>query len=1002
LAELYGLAFHTDDSTGFLASMQKTLEESGHRLGEKQIREKSETVLKNILHDYSRLNITTIDSFFQRVLRNLARELGKGSKFNLEMNTDKVLQEAVRAMIEKANQNKQILEWLTTYIEHKLDDDRNWRIENEIFEFSKCIYNEFFQEHEQTLRRQLKENPQLFKQLKQQQERIKKECKEHFVATYQTVRQLLTDHHLDAEDFIRKGIPIHFFRKLAEGNYAVEVNKTILDCCAESASWTTKTHKRRNEIMDLAGLSLIPLLNDTLKVLKVRLTSGMITGNLHQLGLIWDITKEITERNTENNRFMLSDTAMFLNEMIDRSDAPFIYEKIGADIRHVMIDEFQDTSRLQWNNFKALLSDILAVDNFSLIVGDVKQSIYRWRNGDWRILNHAATELNATVQSLEYNYRSEKNVIDFNNAFFTSAALLLDQLYENKFGDASASPFLSTYNEKEIHQKTHKKTASGYISVAFVPDKRDDTPYSQLMPEAVFLQLKTLYEQRIPAEDICILTRNNKEIIILADYLASLKADYPEMAQKQYLNIVSNEAFQLKSSPAVKIIIEALKITADPENTISREQLKQLLACFGLETFAETPFPFWEEKKQRLPLFELIGYLYRLFKLERIEDQSAYLFAFYDFVFNYLSENPGDIHPFLLYWEEELKTKTIPTGSNVSGVRATTIHKSKGLQFHTVIIPYCDWALNPRPNTTVWCGPKDGLYDLELLPAAYASAMSETVFAPEYQEETVQSWMDNLNILYVGFTRAEHNLIILAKYKKTLDGVDKITTVSDLLQLTVGAGQDAGYTMRDGTLQPPDAERRTPNGADNPLREAPPSKHVSFVSEEFQSGKSIFKQSNQSREFVNPDAPDKETYVAYGNIMHKLFEQIAHFDDIEKAIDNLAIQGLIQPDEKQSYKEKIEAAIRESDTGDWFNHSYQTYSEYSILTEEAGEVVGKRPDRVLFSEKTTVVVDYKFGKARQEHHEQVRLYMDLLKKMNYPNVEGYLWYVEERKVCPVG
>jgi ATP-dependent exoDNAse (exonuclease V) beta subunit len=1005
LAELYGLAFQTEDSAGFLASMLKMLKETGNDLNEKQIQEKSKTVLKNILHDYSRLNITTIDSFFQRVLRNLARELGKGSKFNLEMNTNKVLQEAVHATIEKASQNKQILEWLTTYIEHKLDDDRNWRIENEIFEFSKCIYNEFFQEHEHTLRKQLEEDPLLFKKLKRRQEQIKRECREYFVETYQKIQQLLVNHNLEADDFIRKGIPVHFFRKLAEGNYRVDINKTLMDCCIEPSSWTSKTHKRRNEIMDLAALSFIPLLNDTLKVLKVQLTSGMITGNLHQLGLIWDITKEITERNMENNRFMLSDTAMFLNEMIDDSDAPFIYEKLGADIRHVMIDEFQDTSRLQWNNFKALLSNILANDNFSLIVGDVKQSIYRWRNGDWRILNSIGKELNVTLQSLEYNYRSEKKVIDFNNSFFTSAASLLNQLYENKFGDASQSPFLSTYTEKEVSQKTQKKLISGFVSVDFIPDKKDEIAYPELMQEAVFLQLKILYEYEIPAKDVCILTRNNKEIVILADYLSSLKAEYPEMAKKHYLDIVSNEAFQLKSSPAVKIIIEALKTIADSENTISREQLKHLLSCFNLSS-GPSFLPFGEGSGLRLPLFELIGYFYRFFKLEQIDGQSAYLFAFYDFVSKYLCENQGDIHHFLQYWDEELKAKTIPAGSNVFGIRAMTIHKSKGLQFHTVIVPYCDWNLNPKTNTAVWCGPKEGLYDVELLPVAYTNSMSETVFSPEYQEETSQSWMDNLNILYVGFTRAEQNLIILTKYKKTLKGIDTITAVSDLLQLSVldlnGDWDEETLHFESGARsRKQEAGCNAEHTATNPLKAIPPSMSISFISEEFQPEKSVFKQSNQSREFVNPDAPDKERYVAYGNIMHKLFEQITHFDDIEKAIDNLITQGLIQPDEKQTYRNKIETAIRESQTGDWFNHSYKTYKEYSILTEEDGEVVCKRPDRVLLSEKSTIVVDYKFGKAHNVHREQVKQYMDLLEKMNYPNVEGYLWYVEERKVCPV-
>ncbi|MDR0864325.1 MAG: UvrD-helicase domain-containing protein [Candidatus Symbiothrix sp.] len=796
LAELYGLAFHTDDSAGFMDSLQNTLKEAGYPLTEKKIREKAETVLQNILHDYSRLNISTIDSFFQRVIRNLARELGRGSKFNVEMNTHKVLQEAVHATIEKAGQNKQILEWLTTYIEQKLDDDRNWRIENEIFEFSHCIYNEFFQEHEQALRKQLQENPLLFKQLKKQQEQIKKDCREYFTATYQKVQQLIDSNTLSPEDFIRKGIPIHFFRKLAEGNYGVDVNKTLLDCCEDAASWTSKSHKRRNEIVALVDSSLIPLLKEALNVLKIMLTSRMITGNLHQLGLVWDITKEITEQNAENNRFMLSDSAMFLNEMIDDSDAPFIYEKLGSDIQHVMIDEFQDTSRLQWRNFKALLSNIIANDNFSLIVGDVKQSIYRWRNGDWRILNNIGNELHAVVKSLEYNFRSEKNIVEFNNAFFTSAAQSLNELYATKLDATSQSPFGSTYDSTDVSQKTHKKTASGYVSIDFIPDKKDEIPYPELMKEAVFLQLQKLFEAKVPARDICILTRKNKEIIVLAEYLSSLKNDHPEMDREHYLDIVSDEAFQLKSSPAVKIIIEALKVIADPENMTNKECLTFVISSVARNLFC--PVGPTEQLRflatlemtelqggRAMPLLELIGHIYRHFQLEQIEGQSAYLFAFYDAVSHYLNENPADINHFLQYWDSELKLKAIPTGSGVSGIRAMTIHKSKGLQFHTVMIPYCDWNINPKSGDTVWCGPKEDLYQVELLPVAYSSAMSGTVFAPEYKEETSQSWLDNLNILYVGFTRAEHNLILLAKYKKTLDSADKITTVSDLLQLTV-------------------------------------------------------------------------------------------------------------------------------------------------------------------------------------------------------------------------
>jgi ATP-dependent exoDNAse (exonuclease V) beta subunit len=1004
LSELYGLAMDTNDSAGFLNSLQNALKEANCHLTEKQIREKSETALHNILHDYSRLNITTIDSFFQRVLRNLARELGRGSKFNLEMNTRRVLQEAVHATIEKAGQNKQILEWLTAYIEQKLDDERNWRIENEIFEFSNCIYNEFFQEHEPALRKQLKENPQIFKEIKIKQEQIQKECQACFVAAYRQTQQLLDMNDLAEEDFIR-GIPIRFFRNLAERKYAdAEINKTILNCSADSASWATKTHKRRNELLALADSSLLPLLNDCISNLKIVLTSQMITRNLHQLGLIWDITREITDQNAENNRFMLSDTAMFLNRMIDHSDAPFIYEKIGSEIRHVMIDEFQDTSRLQWSNFKSLLSNILANDDFSLIVGDVKQSIYRWRNGDWRILNSIENELKAPVRPLDCNYRSGKIIIDFNNSFFTKAAFLLNQLHSQQLKKLPASPFSSAYSEKEVHQKTKKKTEAGYVSIDFISNKKDEIPYSELMKETVFLQLKKLHKAGIPANNICILTRKNKEITVLAEYLASLKENQPAMAEGHYLDIISNEAFQLKSSLALRIIIEALRVVADPDNMIAREQLDYYLA--GKSAAAS----LLQRKEIRcMPLSELCGHLYRFFQLEEIEGQSAYLFSFYDFLSKYLNANPTDIPHFLQYWEDDLKNQSIPAGAGLAGIRAMTIHKSKGLQFHTVIIPYCDWELNPKSGTTVWCGPKEGFYSLELLPVAYTGKMANTVFSFEYEEETAQSWMDNLNILYVGFTRAENNLILLAKYKKSLDGIDKIVTVSDLLQLSVseldGSWDEKNLRFEKGCLAN-EADRHPSDISmvDNLLKQTPSPRMVSFVSKEFQPGQSIFRQSNQSREFLDDtfsyssEQKQRKNGLLYGNIMHRLFEQINRREDIEKAVDALVIEGLIQPGDKQSSIDRVREAIRESQVEDWFEGRYESYKECSIITEEDGEIVNKRPDRVLLSEDTTLVIDYKFGEMHSSHKKQLKQYMSLLENMNYPNVKGLLWYVEKRKV----
>jgi ATP-dependent exoDNAse (exonuclease V) beta subunit len=981
LAELYGLAFNTSDSKGFLQSVKEALADSGKSRDEAFIRSKALNILDAILHDYSRLYITTIDSFFQKILRNLARELGKGSKFNIEMNTAKIRLDAVNQMVENAHQNPQLLQWLTTYVENKLEQDGNWRFKDEVYRFSACIYDEFFQEHEHVFREQLDNNPTIFNDLRSVHNTLIKKYKVFFQKTYKTVLDVLAENFLDPSDFIQKGSVINFWRNLAE-NKKGEITKTIAKLADDAESWATKSHKRRNEIVALAENRLCELLRETIEVLQKRDTSRLILGNIHQLGLVWYITKEINALNEENNRFMLSDTALFLHKMIDNSDSPFIYEKIGAEIRHVMIDEFQDTSQLQWGNFKSLLSDILANNYFSMIVGDVKQSIYRWRNGDWRILNNVGDELSVQPQSLGFNYRSEKQIVEFNNTFFTQTGKLLDEKFREELTSLNDSPFASVYAENEVQQKTVKKTDSGYVSVDFLQDGEEEK-YKDVVLTRLLEKLQALREKDVPAGSICILVRSNSQIKTIAEFLASLKTDYPDLAENNYLSVVSNEAFRLDSSLAVKIIMEALKTIAYPENPVNRAVLSYLS-------------PHSSPQARSMPLLELIAYIYRTFELGKIEGQSAYLFFFFDAVTHYLKDNLADIHSFISFWEEELCQKTIPTGDGIDGIRAMTIHKSKGLQFHTVLIPYCTWELNPKKNPIVWCGRKEGFYDLELLPVNHSEKMKDTIFSEEYQYETSLSWLDNLNLLYVAFTRAEQNLIVFGKFKKSLAGLENIKTVSDLLQETVpeitGKWDVESLHFESGFLE--NNEKTDDKMQDNLLKQTPPPYYIDFVSEAFHAGKSIFKQSNQSREFVNPDSPSKENYVEYGNIMHAVFAGIHTLNDVEKSVDKLISEGLIIQNEKQFYIDKVHSGIALSGTKDWFSDRYKAYTEFSIIVKEDGEVTTKRPDRVLLSDDKTLVIDYKFGAPHPAHEEQVKAYVSLLREMNYPNVEGYVWYVD--------
>jgi len=1000
LAELYGLAFNCEDSKKFLDSLQHELTKNNRSMQEEDIRNKAKTVLYEILHDYSRLYITTIDSFFQKVLRNLARELGKGSKFNLEMNSSKVLSEAVSSMIENAHEKPQVLDWLTTYIEDRLEEGNNWRIDREILNFSRCIFDEYFQEHESVLKSQLAGNPNVFEQIKNRHTQIQKDCREFFKTTYTRVLKLIEDNNLALEDFYYKGEVFGFFRKLAENDIAkADPNgKRIQEWCVNAEKWTAGKNKNKDIITALAASDFMPLLNQSIDTQRKYNTSRMITKNIHQLGLIWDITNEIEQQNAENNRFMLADTALFLNRMIDGSDAPFIYEKIGAEIRHVMIDEFQDTSRLQWKNFKVLLSNILADNLFSLIVGDVKQSIYRWRNGDWSILNNIENELpQSDIKTLEYNFRSETEIIDFNNLVFTHAANVLNEKY-----------ILSAYSPENVVQQTHKTDKKGYISIDFIPDKIEDKRYNELVLERVLKQLQQLKEQGVAAKQICILARTNKNIIDIAEYLAAQKEQYPDLFDGNYLNVISSEAFQLNSSLAVKIIITALRVLSDPENPIHKAQLNAFLS--GAD-YAEQQPP-----KQSMPLFELIGHLFRLFELEKIEGQSSYMFAFYDAVGNYLKDYPADIYSFLKFWDEELQFKSVSAGTAVEGIRAMTIHKSKGLQFHTVLLPYCDWDLYPEKNPIVWCGSKENLYDLELLPVRYTQKMCDTVFFPEYEKETRQSWMDNLNVLYVAFTRAEHNLLILAKNKKKLESPEDVKTVSDLLQYIVLdlKGEYDSETLRfekgNLPLPPPkgdsviglgrtlfpNAVRELKKKQDNLLKQTPETYEVSFLSEPFNPDKAIFKQSNRSREFIasGETVVARNEYIQRGNLMHELFSHIDTLDDIEKAVGQLCFDGLIASEEKSYYAGLVKNIIEKSGKVAWFSGDYQSYNECTILLKEKGKVITRRPDKVLVKGHEAIVVDYKFGEPYASHQKQMNQYIELMKRMGYQHTEGHIWYID--------
>ena len=680
-----------------------------------------------------------------------------------------------------------------------------------------------------------------------------------------------------------------------------------------------------------------------------------------------------------------------------------------------MIDEFQDTSRMQWDNFRLLLLEGLSQGENSLIVGDVKQSIYRWRNGDWGILNGLKDHIESfpiNVKTLTTNRRSAGNIIEFNNKVFIAACHTLNDIYKSEQGE-ECKDLKEAY--VDVCQEKDKDPDGGYVKVTFLTEK-EEMAYVEDTLQQLANETQLLVTAGIQLKDIAILVRKNKTIPLVADYFD----------KNTPYKIVSDEAFQLNASLAICMIMDGLRYLSNPENRIAKAQLAaayqneilknnidlNTLLLNDIDEYLPVSFIEQQKKLRLMPLYELMEKLFGLFEMSRIKQQDAYLCAFFDAVVEYLQNNSSEMSAFIAFWEETLSQKTIPSGE-VEGIRIISIHKSKGLEYHTVLLPFCDWNMEKERSLThlIWCTPKVAPFnDLDIVPVNYSTAMQQSIYREEYLNERLQLWVDNLNLLYVAFTRAKKNLIIWGK-----DGLKG--TVSELLQQAMRQisipqhehdsshleksedntdTDNIAYEM--GTLYLSE-EKRTDGIIKNKLLMNP--EKIPLHLESLESNIE-FKQSNRSAEFICGEEETGERYIRQGQLLHNLFSVIRTQDDIPSAIERLRFEGIIESAEQERQIKKLtEWALNHPLVKEWYSGNWELYNECAIIYKEKGELQTRRPDRVMMKDGKVVVVDFKFGKKRTDYNKQVRDYMNLLSDMGYENIRGYLWYVFDNEFVEV-
>lgn len=1057
LSQLYGIANSLQSSQQYFNKVKEKT-----NMPDAVIRNNARAALTLLIHRYNNFRILTIDAFFQQVLRNLAHELGQTANLRVDLNNEEITEKAVDQMIESLEKGQPVLQWISTYINNSIEDDNGWNIIGKIKTFGTNIFKDFYKAHEANLKEQLS-NADDFKVYETTLRKRRNDIRKTFNSKARSILNEIKNANLDIPSNYRSGL----YKYLTDSAIAPLTNKPlkagVLKANESPQNWTSskcaKADKQQIQTLAAEVLSaqlseLIAYNNDNWNEFQsIQLTLS----HLSELRLLHAIADAVDNLTKDTNRFMLSNTQALLKELIADSDTPFIFERIGARLKHVMIDEFQDTSTIQWQNFQVLLANCMAQElSQNLIVGDIKQSVYRWRQGDWGILNNIEKSFahqKIRLETLDYNYRSEKRIIDFNNAFWEQC--VANTAKEVAQDDAEKAKIVQKAY-KDVAQKTHKTTENGFVKISLYPSKS--------MKEAVLEELietiKELFSNGYGGKNqskIAILVRSKSNIQDIVNALLQ--------AFGNEINIVSDEAFRLDASLSVNIIVSAMHLLTHPDDVLTRGKLVKLYNQEVLKkplTDTDLLVSINEsnnidtkniDKKERrklateqqmaklnsqlppeyvanrelllgLPIVDLVDKLFMLFGLDQLEGQSSYICTLYDTLNDFLKDHTADIDDFINEWENSLSSKTIQS-DEIEGIRIMTIHKSKGLEFDNVIIPFCNWEMEKKG--TLWCETKNkpAPYNkLPLLPIDFSrDKLIGTVFEDDYKEEHFQNIVDNLNLLYVAFTRASKNLFVfgLRQGKTTLDNIAKGTPpgnrsyaielalrqVSEQLQgSSLSFPDDIGSEIHFeyGTLVPETHEKEHAV-ADNPFL-IKPDKHIVSIATYPQAA--TFKQSNKSIEFVkgeDVDPSDRTRYIKIGNVLHQLFSTIYTTADIPARLNELEQQGIIYNDEITSaqLRTRIEDAITNPQVQEWFSKRWQLYNECTILeyNKDTNEMEEHRPDRVMTDGKEFVVVDFKFGKEREEYKKQVQQYMEILIRMGHKKVSGYLWYVVKNNVVEV-
>lgn len=1022
---------------------------------------RAQKCLKIILHDYSRLSISTIDSFFQRVIKAFSREMGINTAWQVDLDEEQILDEAVDELLLSIDEDRELLDWLKQFAREKIQEGSGWNLKGEIVRLGRQIYHETFKELNQVLYDKLNDKvfirsyrADLQKIIYQFEHRLKQIGKEGL--------KMIEQAGLTVSDF-KYGTTgaANSFNKMLKGELTLG---TRLFAAVEDISTFYRTPVKKE--VEAVALKIQPLLAEAVNFYQKKIgeyhTARLIVGQLYTLGILVDLQEMIRKVTRERGVVLISESGTLLKQIIADSETPFVYEKTGVYYRHFMIDEFQDTSGLQWNNFKPLIGNSLAENNLGMVVGDVKQAIYRWRNGDWNLLASqiaGAFPANGfSEQQLRKNWRSSGQIIRFNNRIFQLVPAILQQHFRNELDEAGYDQSLFGNEIGQIYQESVQEAGQkdsekeGYIRMRFLENNKKKKANEQeeesdkkieirhVILDDLIEQIKRVQDTGAAANEIAILARRKEEAVLVADRLLAEKAK-PDGHWN--FNVLSGESLYVKNASSVSFILSLLSLLINPAdqlalaraNFLYYSEIEPGLSAIGKKPYFRTAghqeqlslnfkepyspdlplqFESFQDENNELYSFltsdhftEILGSrnlqeaifgICGIFGLFELKDELAYIQAFTDQVNTFMRSRNAGLSAFLLWWEEQGQTKTIAVSEDLDAIRIQTIHKAKGLEYDYVFIPFCDWSLNisAKHAPVLWCKPLTEPFNrLELVPVRYAGNMRDSLFRKEYFTEKLNYYIDNLNLLYVAFTRARQALFIWSVSNGRLVSVGDLLLESILQDLRVsrqgfeqwtlnlaGSYREKEQLLEAGSLKVSEkAIKKTEGGI-----------HLqSFGFSDFSNYLRLRK--NYENFFETSDRTGRN--INKGRLIHEVLAKIKHASELDRAVRELLFRGMLTRGEADQIERQLRELIADPEVKSWFDGSYRVMNERNILTGRNGL---KRPDRIMLSGDQAVVVDYKSGeKELDKYRSQLRSYMQALKACSFKQITGFIWYTRSNK-----